>query len=187
MFITWTQRSNQSIESGATPCALTLASPRAPPAWPTYPTPLAWLCASRLPTRPPVARPPAHSTPRRLPSRPYLLHPDQTTRAAHPTSCHCILHPMPPPLMSPSSCSASRRPATSEWPCLLCPAPLPSMPLPPPTLCLTKWLSKSQNGWANHKVTDCYIKIQRMAEQILRMTGESHEVTEEITKWLSKS
>jgi hypothetical protein len=113
--------------------------------------------------RPTQRIPPARLTPRRPPAclfnpaPPALMPPPPPSwpidpvlparpLTAHLTSRHCILHPTPPSLTSASSCSASRRPATGECPCLLRPTPLPLAPLPPSTLCLTKWLRKLQNG-----------------------------------------
>jgi hypothetical protein len=87
-----------------------------------------------------------------------------STVTSRPTLLPCFLLPAPPPSMSIASCYALRRPATGERPCLLRPSPLPLALLPPPP---------------------CSSRAPMSAPAF--SDPVPHKMTEEITKWLSKS
>jgi hypothetical protein len=84
----------------------------------------------------------------------------------------------------PADAHASSTPhlPTGEGHILLCIAPLPPVPLPPPPLRLTKWLMKHKmteeitKSPMKHKMTEHYGKIQIMTEhydKILKMTEQN--------------
>jgi hypothetical protein len=180
--ITWTQQSNRPTEPGV---------PHAPsPPCPRTPRPPDRLTPHRLPgptcpAWPPITHPfnlvPPALTPPPPPSRPIDPVPP-TWPHSTASSIICLPRwwaPLPaPPRAAPLSVSA---PASStqrlyrRCPCLLRPC-------------------ASQNDWGNHKMAEqntkwltAISKSNEYLSKILRMTDESHKITEKIIKWLSKS